>query len=184
MHTCGSRENCRVLLEVMTELCFLSCWTLNHGTAKLLRLERDSLRLHSCCVGECSKLCSVFCPDIAQWLLWCFWGLANGQLNRRNLPASLAFWLLLLPSPLHCFTTAPSLQPLHTPHFLDTPSPNCSHYHRLMSGAACASRCPWGARKRAWMSVFFSPKCRWLVIRLACQMCCQYHSSHLSQPSM
>lgn len=55
-----------------------------------------------------------------------------------------------VPSPLNCSLSATSSHP----HFLDTPSPNCSHYKRLMSGAACASRCPWGARKRAWMSVF------------------------------
>lgn len=106
----------------------------------------------------CSSLCSGRCPDITQWLLKCSGGLADGQLNCRNHPASLTFWpveLQLPPSPLHlCTTTVLSLQPLHTPHFLDTPSPNCSHYQRLMSGAACASRCPWGARKRAWMSVF------------------------------
>lgn len=92
---------------------------------------------------------------------------------------------LRLPSPPHHITTVPAPQPFHTPRFLNTPSPNCSHYERLMSGAACASRCPRGARKRAWTSVFFSsPTRRWPVIRLACQICCQYHSSHLSQPSM
>lgn len=62
------------------------------------------------------------------------------------------------PSPLFFFfttTTVPLLQPLHTPHFLDTPSPNCSHYWRLMSGEARASRCPRGPRGSGRGCLFF-----------------------------
>ena len=76
------------------------------------------------------------------------WGISWRAANLLK-PSRLFNFLALL-----CTTTAPSPQPLHTPHFLDTPFPNCSHYRRLMSGEARASRCPRGERKRVWVSVF------------------------------
>lgn len=107
-------------------------------------------------------------------------------------------WILicrLTPWPMKCqllrffrhfyTTTVPSRQPLYTPHFLDTPSPNCSHYQRLMSGGACASSCPWGARKRAWMFFFFFLNAGdwsldWLVRSVAST---KFLTSHIPAPS-